>query len=664
MNLPAHALNRQLIILQGQPSRLYADCRAFISHITGDWITLSYQSSLPNVLSPEQAKKLLGQEFKHAIFDATEGFNLDAFVILAGTLSAGSVCLLLLPENPAQCADIDSLRWNESPEPIQTPNFYTYLQQIIACTQTLVIPSGSADILQLITQVQQNNQSVSAQNLGRLTPSAEQQQILDLLKVTNKPAVILTAKRGRGKSALAGLFTWQKFCWITAPNRQATGTLHEFAKPGTPFFAPDCLINEFHGLSEKPEWLIIDEAAMIPLPLLLSLITLGSKVLLTTTIDGYEGTGQGFVLKLLPQLKQDYAWLTLQAPMRWSDDDSLEHFVDSLLMNNFNQNKELHNKSSIKSIGYNYLKQGDLIASQPNLTQIYQLLKQAHYRTSPVDLRRLLDAGNIHISTANSAQTVGVILSIAEGGLSPELAQAVWAGIRRPKGNLVAQSLAAHAGVQLAAELKSWRVNRIAVTEEYRRQGIAKHLIRQHIQLAQEYLCDFVSVSFAYTTEMEEFWTACGFTVVHIGSHKEASSGCYAAMAIYPLTPAGDGLQQKLAQNLARNWFWQRDIIELSLPIEIDTNQKLDQQDIELLSGFAAAFRPLEGSYAMLCRLINTSELAEVLSQYAPVLCLLLKEKKTEQQVIALFHLTGKNELIQAMRREAGQILQIIEGRI
>ena len=191
MNLPAHALNRQLIILQGQPSRLYADCRAFISHITGDWITLSYQSSLSNVLSPEQAKKLLGQEFKHAIFDATEGFNLDAFVILAGTLSAGSVCLLLLPENPAQCVDIDSLRWNEAPEPIQTPNFYTYLQQIIAYTQTLVIPSGSADILQLITQVQQNNQSVSAQNLGRLTPSAEQQQILDLLKVTNTRTLYL-----------------------------------------------------------------------------------------------------------------------------------------------------------------------------------------------------------------------------------------------------------------------------------------------------------------------------------------------------------------------------------------------------------------------------------------------------------------------------------------
>lgn len=37
----------------------------------------------------------------------------------------------------------------------------------------------------------------------------------------------------------------------------------------------------------------------------------------------------------------------------------------------------------------------------------------------------------------------GALWLVEEGGLEPSLSQAVWAGYRRPRGNLVAQSLAA-----------------------------------------------------------------------------------------------------------------------------------------------------------------------------------------------------------------------------
>ncbi len=43
-------------------------------------------------------------------------------------------------------------------------------------------------------------------------------------------------------------------------------------------------------------------------------------------------------------------------------------------------------------------------------------------------------------------QVTGALWLVEEGGLDAELAQAVWAGLRRPRGNLVAQSLAAHGG--------------------------------------------------------------------------------------------------------------------------------------------------------------------------------------------------------------------------
>ncbi len=50
---------------------------------------------------------------------------------------------------------------------------------------------------------------------------------------------------------------------------------------------------------------------------------------------------------------------------------------------------------------------------------------------------------------------------------------------------------------------------------------------------------DFLSVSFGYTEPLWRFWQSCGFELVRIGSKPEASSGCYTAMAILPLSEQG-----------------------------------------------------------------------------------------------------------------------------
>ncbi|MGS9140216.1 tRNA cytosine(34) acetyltransferase TmcA, partial [Salmonella enterica subsp. enterica serovar Infantis] len=62
-------------------------------------------------------------------------------------------------------------------------------------------------------------------------------------------------------------------------------------------------------------------------------------------------------------------------------------------------------------------------------------------------------------------------------GLSAELSQAVWCGFRRPRGNLVAQSRAAHGSDPLAATLVGRRVSRIAGHPARQREGIGQQLI-------------------------------------------------------------------------------------------------------------------------------------------------------------------------------------------
>lgn len=608
---------RRLWVLKGSPTQLFTQVSSIIQQQPGDWLTVTAQTNLPiiikNHIQPNRSKSLLGQEFKHAIFDATEGFNLDAFAMLAGTLVKGSVLILFLPSDFANWVDQDSLRWNESVIPINVPNFVHHLQQTL---------------LKYITK--QPLTFMPLQN--KQHDLTQQQYVLDQLLQSNNRLNIVIAKRGRGKSALAGQFTHHHNCWITAPSKSALTTFFQFAKQETPFYAPDQLIEmvEYPSL----EWLIIDEAAMIPVPMLEQLLQLAPKVLLTTTVEGYEGTGQGFLLKLLDN--QTTQRFYLNSPIRWQDNDQLEQFCDKLLLNGVMTIKSQINE---QTIAYSLAERADI----ETLKSIYYLLKKAHYQTTLVDLRRLFDAQNLMVWQAKKGdQLIAAAITIDEGNLSDELIDAVWKGTRRPKGNLVAQSLVAHAGEKLAAKLKSVRINRIAVIEPYRRQQIAKQLIEQIYQQAMKNNNDFVSVSFAYSEPNYQFWQACGFTLVHIASHKQANSGSYSMMAIKPITQQGHEICQRLTQNLKRNGYWLNVIIDLpfSQLITVDDQQTLTPQDYQELQGFCYYHRPFEASYPALCRLEKVSKMS------------LLTELLQNNRSGLTNQLTSRNEMIKAIKQK------------
>jgi tRNA(Met) cytidine acetyltransferase len=80
----------------------------------------------------------------------------------------------------------------------------------------------------------------------------------------------------------------------------------------------------------RASWLIVDEAAAIPGPLLRQLVTRFPRTLLTTTVQGYEGTGRGFLLKFCASfhLRQ----FSLLDPIRWAAGCPLEAVVSELLL--------------------------------------------------------------------------------------------------------------------------------------------------------------------------------------------------------------------------------------------------------------------------------------------------------------------------------------------
>ena len=630
---------RRLLVLSGEERWCFDHALKLRDALPGDWLWISPQPDAENHCSPSALQTLLGREFRHAVFDARHGFDAAAFAALSGTLKAGSWLVLLLPvwDEWENQPDADSLRWSDCPDPIATPHFVQHLKRVLTADNEAIL--------------WRQNQPFSLAHFTPRTdwhpatgaPQPEQQQLLQQLLTMPPGVAAVTAARGRGKSALAGQLISRiaGSAIVTAPAKAATDVLAQFAGEKFRFIAPDALL----ASDEQADWLVVDEAAAIPAPLLHQLVSRFPRTLLTTTVQGYEGTGRGFLLKFCARFPHLHRF-ELQQPIRWAQGCPLEKMVSEALV--FDDENFTHTPQG--NIVISAFEQ-TLWRSEPETPlKVYQLLSGAHYRTSPLDLRRMMDAPGQHfLQAAGENEIAGALWLVDEGGLSQELSQAVWAGLRRPRGNLVAQSLAAHGSNPLAATLRGRRVSRIAVHPARQREGTGQQLIAGALQYTQD--LDYLSVSFGYTGELWRFWQRCGFVLVRMGNHREASSGCYTAMALLPMSDAGKQLAEREHYRLRRDAQALAQWNGETLPVDPLNDAVLSDDDWLELAGFAFAHRPLLTSLGCLLRLLQTSELA------LPALRGRLQKNASDAQLCTTLKLSGRKLLLVRQREEAAQAL-------
>ncbi len=630
---------RRLLVLSGEERWCFDHALKLRDALPGDWLWISPQPDAENHCSPSALQTLLGREFRHAVFDARHGFDAAAFAELSGTLKAGSWLVLLLPvwDEWENQPDADSLRWSDCPDPIATPHFVQHFKRVLTANNDAIL--------------WRQNQPFSLAHFTPRTdwhpatgaPQPEQQQLLQQLLTMPPGVAAVTAARGRGKSALAGQLISRiaGSAIVTAPAKAATDVLAQFAGEKFRFIAPDALL----ASDEQADWLVVDEAAAIPAPLLYQLVSRFPRTLLTTTVQGYEGTGRGFLLKFCARFPHLHRF-ELQQPIRWAQGCPLEKMVSEALV--FDDENFTHTPQG--NIVISAFEQ-TLWRSEPETPlKVYQLLSGAHYRTSPLDLRRMMDAPGQHfLQAAGGNEIAGALWLVDEGGLSQELSQAVWAGFRRPRGNLVAQSLAAHGSNPLAATLRGRRVSRIAVHPTRQREGTGRQLIAGALQYIHD--LDYLSVSFGYTEELWRFWQRCGFVLVRMGNHREASSGCYTAMALLPMSDAGKQLAEREHYRLRRDAQalaqWNGEM----LPVDPLNDAVLSDDDWLELAGFAFTHRPLLTSLGCLLRLLQTSELA------LPALRGRLQKNASDAQLCTTLKLSGRKLLLVRQREEAAQAL-------
>ena len=370
-------MSRELLILVGEDDFLAHQLNHNLSLKSAVWIgDVSPHFATQSYFPFSKTKNVLGSEFPAIIYDARQGIHLDALAIAAGTLQDGGQLLLLLNhwEDLANQPDSDSLRWSGEKHAINTPHFIAFLQEKIGKYGFSVYQSTP---LTLALPMPQKDRSTHCQ------PTLEQAHLLQQMAEAEDAILIITAKRGRGKSALAGLFAKQQLAQnqpviLTAPNKSAVNIFNEFAGADITFMSPDELSQ---NLSEAPQqfvdhWLFVDEAAMIPLDILFRLTKAFKRVVLTTTIHSYEGTGRGFLLKFMAKTDR-----TLR---------HFELFIDDLLLCDCEDRllQLPYNEALAEQIQISHCER----IPHDQIESVYGLLTLAHYRTSPLDLRRLLDA--------------------------------------------------------------------------------------------------------------------------------------------------------------------------------------------------------------------------------------------------------------------------------
>ncbi len=624
--------DRKCLILVGDDAYLTHQLQQASAHLAPESLLLLQNAHCENSLFPlgqivpfEKSKNLLGQEFPYLLFDARHQLHLESLAIASGTLKAGGVLVILLNhwQNYAEQPDLDSLRWADG-QCIASPLFRLFFQEQIHHFAFPVLQQKYQDNLSPFSLLPEKKKE-------NLTLTLEQEDLYQKLLAQQPSHVLITAKRGRGKSAFAGFLAQHflaqgKTIILTAPNKQAVQTLMLFcAKPLT-FMAPDALLLALEKGSCKADLLFIDEAAMLPLPLLQRLSRFFPKLVCTTTVESYEGTGRGFALKFMQENALPWQHFRLQTPLRWKEHDPLEKWVESLL--GFQPLKL--EKQKKEKLTYQLYSQQTLWQKN-RLLPFYQLLSQAHYRTAPTDLRRLFDGENQHFFLAEKEQLIGGIWALTEGHLQEEnLLTGILQGERRPRGHLVAQLLAQSAQDLRPCQFSSWRISRIAIEKNLQNQQIGQQLMQNFIHLAQSQKnLDFLSVSFGYNEKLAHFWQKCGFTLVFLAETQTASSGCYSAVFLYPLSQRGKTLcaflRQTFKQNLA---FYQHSLLET-----VPSLQKLAQDnacfllkpnDVASLHNFAFAHLRFYFALPALKRLLQEKNTLEN--------CPLLKDYFTEKQ--------------------------------
>ena len=589
--------HRQLLLVSGDPKWCEQQASTLITQFDSPSLVLSNKPIFAkandvdhkiNQCVISQYKQHLGTEYHLVIYNAFDGLKPSALFAVEGAIGMSGLLVIMCP-NLSSWPEYESKNQGIAFS-YQTKNDQSlFIQRMITTFKkddafAIVTPHFNHlpfAFLKTKTKRKQTNVALTKEQVKAFS------ELPNSLLLENTIGLI-RAKRGRGKSTLLGHLAFalatsnlSKSVYICAPHiNNAQRAMFEYRKlvksaqmkhqensfellPENielKYIAPD----QIYNLPQNSA-LFIDEAAAIAPSIVLYACENFAMTVMATTVAGYEGSGLGFNLRVLPKLESlalNAKCYELSMPLRWFDGDQLELLFEKvfapfsdeetttqrdLAQASIQEHKVL---KTVHSSSTNFLSvdKNCLIDNERVLKQIFGLLIQSHYQTTPDDLMRILDAEDHSIYVlANLAELdhprcyiEAVAVVVKEGNLHSDSDSEVLSGIlnatRRVSGHLVPQNLASLVCDEWFMVAKSWRINRIAVSPELRRCGRGQELL-QHIDLkARENEVDYLSTSFGLTRELFNFWQTQAYSLIKIGARRDTSSGEHSGIMIKAIT--------------------------------------------------------------------------------------------------------------------------------
>ena len=537
-------------------------------------------------VDPDEADVLLGQTRDVIVVDAHETLHPNTLGYTVGAIDGGGLFVLLLPAGPRPPDGFDDRLAVPPYEPTAVTNrFRTRLVSVLTRHPGIAVADLRTD--EWLASGEHTPDGVTIDHaVGptsgafpaaaySLCQTADQRRALAALEaVRSAPAtVVLEADRGRGKSTVAGfaagaLAASGEAVHVTAPHQEHTKELFSQARrllealgesvsetgPLHTAAGGQIAYHETASTAVGADGVVfVEEAAGIAVPVLEETVA-AERVVYITTLHGYEGTGGGFPLRFAPTLRDRGATtITLETPIRYASGDPIETALyDALLLAATPPAGAA--VTPIDTATYTRLTGAGLLAAEAQLREVYGLLRTAHYRTDPTDLRRLLDAPNLATRALLVDDNVlAVALLAREGGLTDAQQERVYTG-GGIRGHLLPDLFTAHLRMQTAGDLTGLRVLRIATHPAHRSRGVGSRLLSELTAEAQRGLpefdtesVDWLGVSVGATPRLVRFWRTNDYRTVHVGTTRNPRSGAHSGIMLRPLTDAGRALHRRLS---------------------------------------------------------------------------------------------------------------------
>ena len=685
---------RHLLVITGESHWCFEQARQFLDSREGTlWLTHSKQA--PDAFPASEARQFLGREFNAVVFDMHAGLDPDALGAISGTIRDGGCLLLLAPPLETWATFRDPWYAHIDTWPSHKGHFPGHY---LGYLQKLIIPGPG---LHLVTPDKNHPlPRIPVPAAATLRSTSDQLEAIAAIRhvVTGhaQRPLVITADRGRGKSAALGfaaadlLKTMQKRILLTAPSRNAVEPVFRHALENLPdaVMTREGLLEHINGSLEflppdemahkapAADLLLVDEAAAIPAALLKKLLLACNRIVFSTTVHGYEGTGRGFAIRFretLDNLRPQWRALRLHEPIRWQPGDPLESFVArALLFDAEPAGPEQITAAEPETIEFVETTQAALAHDPALLAQVFGLLVSAHYQTRPFDLRYMLDGRNMRILLARQQDAIaGVLLSVSEGAFGDQLAEEILSGKRRPQGNLAPQSLGLHLQEKGFLECRYERILRIAVHPDLQRTGIGSRMLKW---LGSRSDVDLLATSFGATPELLRFWKSCSFCEARMGLRRDAASGSHSLLMLHPLTGRGRVLQQQAYERFHELLFFllptrlrglESDLVTDLSHVHGRNRNPPDGAARQRLHRFVSLGLPQDSILPELDALVrycgNSGRLQHLSADHRELLVALVLQKRDSRELVDSLPVHGKRELARLLRAAVRELLENCE---